>query len=180
VVIPYGCARQPAAALRTALRAGSHQAAPPGGGAERRGGCLSRMVFAHHGAPRTQADRVAGNLFGGADFLKESFPYSLRKIGGDRKPGRRSACAGVVCAMSEREGSSRCLDAYNAAAQGDRIVFRAAAGERAEPRRGGRNRKNSEGEALRRGNVSAGDGSGRRGFMPAEAREGRRFAPFPA
>lgn len=69
----------------------------------RRGDCLSRMGWAHHGAPRAQADRVACNLFGGADFWKRPFAGSLRKIGGTENPEGDPLALGVVCAMSERK-----------------------------------------------------------------------------
>jgi hypothetical protein len=123
------------------------------------------MVFAQHGAPHAQAERVAGNLFGGADFLEESFAYSPKKIGGTENPRAIRLRAGVVCAMSERKGSRRCLDADNTAAQGIKqsVFDRAAAGDRAESAAAGEAPPEEfKGEALRRGNVSAGDGSRRR------------------
>jgi hypothetical protein len=98
------------------------------------------MVWAHHGAPRAQADRVARNLFGGADFLEALFADSLWKIGGTENPEGNPLAPGIVCAMSERKGSRRCLGAHNTAAQGDSTEFfdRAAAGRSREARYSGR------------------------------------------
>jgi len=83
----------------------------------RRGDCLSRIVVAHSGAPRASRDRVACDLYGGADFQKGFFPTALGKLGGPEScpaiPGRRGR---VREARKERQLPG--LDAYNTVASG--------------------------------------------------------------
>src|SRR5690348_16077685 len=92
----------------------------------RRGDCLSRIVVAHSGAPRASRDRVACDLYGGADFQKGFFPTALGKLGGPEScpaiPGRRGR---VREARKERQLPG--LDAYNTAASGGlkRTILRA-------------------------------------------------------
>jgi len=71
--------------------------------AERRGECLSRMLLAHErGTTSASEIGLLATFSGGPIFCNRLFPTPFGKLG-DRKPGGRSACAGVVCAMRERK-----------------------------------------------------------------------------
>jgi len=47
---------------------------------------FAHVVGAQTGHHERKRDRVAGNLFGGADFLEETSSYSVWKIGGTENP----------------------------------------------------------------------------------------------
>ena len=52
-----------------------------------------RQVWARGGAPRRQGRRVAGDLFGGADFRSRRLgPTGKKENRGDRKPVRARPC----------------------------------------------------------------------------------------
>jgi hypothetical protein len=90
-----------AACLRRRSGFGLEKAAPPGGGAERHGHCLSRMVWAHSGEPRRQGGLGRRPFRGSQVSGGELIPTAFRNLGGP-KTGGKALAGGVACAMRER------------------------------------------------------------------------------
>jgi hypothetical protein len=63
---------------------------------------FAHVVGAQTGHHERKRDRVAGNLFGGANFLEETSSYSVWKIGGTENP-KGDPLAPGSCARCAKE-----------------------------------------------------------------------------
>jgi len=88
-----------ATAQRAACRRSKKKSSPWRAGAERRGDCLSRMVWARRGAPRRQGEAARERAFRGNRFSARELPVQellCKENWGDRKPEGRELASGVA------------------------------------------------------------------------------------
>jgi hypothetical protein len=111
VTLPYGCARKPAAASRTAWNAAlPFEQSPPAAGAERRGDCLSRMGLREAGHSRCKEIGSLATFSGEPIFCGVFFDVD-RKIGGTENPCGDPLQPGRFARCAKEEGSRRGPDA---------------------------------------------------------------------